>query len=65
MIVGKAGSQRTYVTPTAAVDFIERFDSAMPDFESSKPFSFTLDESEKANSRHKPGKQRLIRSPRT
>jgi len=32
------------VTPTAAVDFIERFDSAMLEFESPKPFIFTLDE---------------------
>jgi len=32
------------VTPTAAVDFIERFDSAVLAFESPKPFSFTLDE---------------------
>ena len=44
IIVRKAGSQRTYVTPTAAVDFIERFDSAMLEFESPKPFSFTLDQ---------------------
>lgn len=44
IIVTKAGSRQTYVTPTAAVDFIERLDSAMPEFESPKPFSFTLDE---------------------
>ncbi len=44
IIVTKAGAQRTYVTPTAAVDFIERFDSAMLEFESPKHFSFTLDE---------------------
>src|SRR6266446_6867312 len=44
IIVTKAGAQRTYVTPTAAVDFTERFDSAMPEFGSPKPFSFTLDE---------------------
>ncbi len=44
IIVKKAGSQRTYVTPTAAVGFIERFDSAVLEFESPKPFSFTLDE---------------------
>src|SRR5260370_31786862 len=44
IIVRKARSQRTYVTPTAEVDFIERFDSAMLEFESPKPFSFTLDE---------------------
>jgi len=44
IIVTKAGAQRTYVTPTAAVDFIERYDSAMLEFESPKPFSFTLNE---------------------
>jgi hypothetical protein len=44
IIVRKAGSQKTYVTPTAAVDFIELFDSAMLEFESPKPFSFALDE---------------------
>ncbi len=44
IIVTKAGAQRAYVTPTAAVDFIERFDSAMLECESPKPFSFTLDE---------------------
>jgi hypothetical protein len=42
IIVAKAGSQQTYVTPPTAVDFIERFDSAMLEFESPKPFSFTL-----------------------
>src|SRR5712664_3242574 len=36
IIVTKAGAQRTYVTPTAAVDFTERFDSAMPEFGSPK-----------------------------
>jgi hypothetical protein len=44
IIVRKAGSQRTYVTPAAAVEFIEQFDSAILEFESPKPFSFTLDE---------------------
>jgi hypothetical protein len=44
IVVKKAGSQQTYVTPTAAVDFIEWFDSAVLEFESPKPFSFTLDE---------------------
>lgn len=44
IIVRKAGSQRTYVTPEAAVDFIDRFDSTIHEFESPKPFSFTLDE---------------------
>jgi hypothetical protein len=44
IVVRKPGRERTYVTPTAAVDFIERFDSAVLEFESPKPFSFTLDE---------------------
>jgi hypothetical protein len=44
IIVRKAGSERTYVTPEAAADFIERFDSAILEFESPRPFSFTLDE---------------------
>jgi hypothetical protein len=44
IIVKKAGSQQTYVTPPTAVDFIERYDSAMLEFESPKPFSFSLDQ---------------------
>ncbi len=44
IIVKMAGSQQTYVTPQAAIDFIERYDSAMLEFESPKPFSFTLDQ---------------------
>jgi hypothetical protein len=44
IIVKNAGSQRTYVTPTAALDFIERFDAAMLEFECPKPFNFTPDE---------------------
>ncbi len=44
IIVRKTGSQRTYVTPTAAADFIEQFDSAVLEFESPKPFSFTLND---------------------
>ena len=43
IIVKKAGPRRIYVTPAEAVDFIERYDSAMLEFESPKPFSFTLD----------------------
>jgi len=43
IVVKKASSEQTYVTPPAAADFIERFDSAMLEFESLKPFSFTLD----------------------
>src|SRR5260370_20763884 len=48
IIVRKAGSQRTYVTPTAAVDFIKRFDSAMLEFASPKPFSCTIDQPSRA-----------------
>lgn len=44
IIVKMAGSQQTYVTRQAAVDFIERYDSAMLEFESPKPFSFTLEQ---------------------
>jgi hypothetical protein len=44
IVVRKAGWERTYVTPTAAVDFIEQFDSAVLEFESPKPFSFTLND---------------------
>jgi len=44
IIIKKLGSQLTYVTPPAAMDFIERYDSAMLEFESPKPFSFTLDQ---------------------
>jgi hypothetical protein len=43
IIFTKAGAKETYVTPSDALDFIERFDSAVLEFESPKPFSFTLD----------------------
>ena len=43
IIVTKAGSQHTYVTPLEAQDFLERYDSAILEFESPRPFSFTLD----------------------
>jgi len=57
IIVTKAGAQRAYVTPTAAVDFIERFDSAMLGCESPKPFSFTLDERVRATLGGNPASQ--------
>ena len=44
IMVRKARSERAYVTPPAAVEFIERYDAAMLEFESPKPFSFTLDQ---------------------
>jgi hypothetical protein len=46
IIVTKPRSQRTYVTPPQAEDFIERYDSAMLEFESPRPFSFSLDATE-------------------
>ena len=44
IIVTRAGAKETYVTPSAVLDFIERFDSAVLEFESPKPFSFTLEQ---------------------
>lgn len=43
VIVTKAGSQQTYVAPPEVEDFLESYDSAILEFESPKPFSFTLD----------------------
>jgi hypothetical protein len=43
IIVTKARSQHAYVTPLDAQDFLERYDSAILEFESPRPFSFTLD----------------------
>jgi hypothetical protein len=43
IIVAKSGSRDTYVTPPAVTDFIERYDSSTLEFESPKPFSFTLE----------------------
>ncbi len=64
IIVTKAGSQYTYVTPPAAQDFLERYDSAILEFESPRPFSFTLDARRLSGIRPvKPGKGvRLIRN---
>jgi len=42
IIVSKAGAKETFVTPQKALDFMERYDSAVLEFESPKPFSFTL-----------------------
>ena len=44
IIVTRAGVRETYVTPSEVRDFIERYDSAVLEFESPKPFSFTLDQ---------------------
>lgn len=43
IIVTKAGSQHTYATPLEAQDFLEQYDSSVLEFESPRPFSFTLD----------------------
>ena len=43
IIVMKPGSRETYVTPAVVSDFIGSYDSAVLEFESPKPFSFTLD----------------------
>jgi len=42
IIVSKARSQQTYVTPPEVEGFLESFDSAILEFESPRPFSFTL-----------------------
>jgi hypothetical protein len=56
IIVTKAGSRHTYVTPLEAQDFLERYDSAILEFESPRPFSFTLDARRlSGNSPVKPG----------
>ena len=43
IIVAKADGKETYVTPSEVLDFVERFDSAVLEFESPRPFTFTLD----------------------
>jgi len=42
IIVTKAGSRQTYVAPPTVENFIESYDSAILEFESPKPFSFSL-----------------------
>ena len=44
IVVKKASLEQAFVTPPAAADFIERFDSAVLEFESPKPFSFTVNQ---------------------
>jgi len=43
IIVTKGRLRRTCVAPPEVQDFLERFDSAILEFECPKPFSFTLD----------------------
>ena len=45
IIVTKHRSREAYLTPPVVSDVIERFDSAMLEFESPRPFSFTLEQS--------------------
>jgi len=42
IIVTKGRSQQTYATPPEVEGFLESFDSAILEFESPRPFSFTL-----------------------
>jgi hypothetical protein len=42
IIVTKGKSRHTHVTPPEVEDFVERYDSAILEFESPRPFSFTL-----------------------
>jgi len=44
IIVTKQGSRETYVTPPIVSGFIERFDSAVLEFECPRHFSFTLEQ---------------------
>jgi hypothetical protein len=44
IIAGKAGRKESYVTPSEVQDFIERYDSAVLEFDSPKPFSSPLDQ---------------------
>jgi len=45
IVVTKGRLRRTCVTPPEVESFIERFDSAILEFESPRPFSFILDSS--------------------
>ena len=42
IIVTKGRSQQTYATPPEVGGFLESYDSAILEFESPRPFSFTL-----------------------
>ena len=42
IIVTKGRSQQTYVTPPEVEGFLESYDSAIFEFDSPRPFSFTL-----------------------
>jgi hypothetical protein len=42
IIVTKGRSQHTYATPPEVQGFLESYDSAILEFESPRPFSFTL-----------------------
>ena len=54
IIVTKGGLRRTCVTPPEVESFVERFDSAILEFECPKPFSFTLDSGGRESLRIKP-----------
>ena len=46
IIITKSGSRLTSVAPPEVEDFMERYDSAILEFESPRPFSFSLDATE-------------------
>jgi len=46
IIITKSGSRLTCVAPPEVEDFMERYDSAILEFESPRPFSFSLDATE-------------------
>jgi len=57
IIVTKGGLRRTCVAPPEVQDFIEVYDSAILEFESPRPFSFTLDSGGRESLRIKPRKR--------
>ncbi len=57
IIVTKGRLRRTCVAPPEVQDFLERFDSAILEFESPKPFTFTLDSGGPESLRIRPGKR--------
>ena len=52
IVVAKGRSRQTYVTPPEVEGFVESYDSAILEFESPGPFSFTLDAPQDVSLRH-------------
>jgi len=57
IIVTKGRLRQTCVTPPEVESFIERFDSAILEFESPKPLTFTLDSGGRKSPRIRPVKR--------